>query len=295
MSTAAGAGTAMPLKRLIGIWPVAAVGLAMLLLWPLIAFLINLPAAREALAQGGCTSLYACASTLNSPILPAPLQFLDGAAQMLNPLWGRSSLLFNALYTGWETLFGLLLALFVSFFTGTLLAFSRPFERATLPWIVASQNVPIIALAPVLVVLLGRFGVQGLLPKALISGYIAFFALTVGVARGLASLDPLRLDLMRSYCASPWFVYWHVRLPVALPLIMTNLKVAAAGALVGAIVAELSTVTFSGLGAMLLARYYAGDIIGLWVVMAASGLLGIVLYALLSLLERVVTPWSPRR
>ncbi|APZ44602.1 ABC transporter permease [Acidihalobacter ferrooxydans] len=285
----------MPARRLVAAVPVAVVGLGALASWPALTVLANYSAAQAALAAGGCHGLYACASTLSDPILPAPGQFFRGAMNMLHPWWGTSSLLYNMLYTGWETLLGLLLALVVAFFTGTLLAFSKPFERATLPWIVASQNVPIIALAPVLVVLLGRFGVEGLLPKALISGYIAFFALTVGVARGLASLDPLRLDLMRSYCASPWFVYWHVRLPVALPMIMTNLKVAAAGALVGAIVAELSTVTFSGLGAMLLARYYAGDIVGLWVVMIASGVLGIALYALLSLLERVVTPWSPRR
>lgn len=281
------------LKRLHKLWPAGLTGLVALALWPLVAFLVNLPAARDALANGGdCASLYACATGLSDPILPTPWQFASGAAQMLQPFWSSASLPYNTLYTGGEALLGLLLALMVAFLTGTLLAFSKPFERSALPWIVASQNIPIIALAPVLIVLLGRFGVEGLLPKALISAYAAFFALTVGVARGLTSLDPLRLDLMRSYCASPWFVYLHVRLPVALPLIMTNLKVAAAGALVGAIVAEISTVTFSGLGAMLLARYYAGDTIGLWVVMVASGILGIFFYALLSALERLLMPWA---
>ena len=128
---------------------------------------------------------------------------------------------------------------------------SRAFERVTLPWLIASQTVPVIALAPMLAVVLGQYGVQGWLPKALIAAYIAFFPVAVGVAAGLRSPDPMQEDLLTTYRASGWQTFWTLRLPASVPFLFTSLKVAATAALIGSIVAEISTISFSGLGKML--------------------------------------------
>ncbi|MFC3605127.1 ABC transporter permease [Deinococcus soli (ex Cha et al. 2016)] len=127
-----------------------------------------------------------------------------------------------------------------------LLVASRAFERATLPWLVASQTVPVVAIAPMLAVLLGQYGVQGFLPKAIIAAYIAFFPVAVGMSRGLRSADQLHLDLMRTYHATPAQTYRLLRFPASLPHLFTALKVAVTSALVGSIVAEISTISFSG-------------------------------------------------
>ncbi len=188
---------------------------------------------------------------------------------------------------------GLLIASLLGVVLALALVVSRAFERTLMPWLVASQMVPVIALAPMLAVMLGQYGVQGWVPKAIIAAYIAFFPVCVGVARGLRSPDPLQLDLMRTYRAGGAAVFFKLRLPSALPFLFTSLKVAATAALIGSIVAEISTISFSGLGKMLAENSRASDTVALWVIMIWGAALGIALVALVGLLERVVTPWRP--
>lgn len=201
---------------------------------------------------------------------------------------------YNVGVTAGETLLGLLLATVTGIGLALLLVASRAFERATLPWLVASQTVPVVAIAPMLAVLLGQYGVQGFLPKAIIAAYIAFFPVAVGMSRGLRSADPLHLDLMRTYHASPAQTYRLLRFPASLPHLFTALKVAVTSALVGSIVAEISTISFSGLGKMLAENSRASDTVALWVIMAYGALLGVTLVALVNALERWVTPWTRR-
>ena len=276
--------------------PMLVVAAAVLLLyWP-IMLLANRGVAQRALDSGaelGCKTALACATQLRNPVIPAPAQFLEGFKSLTIPPFAPTSAPYNFLVTGGETLLGLALASLLGLILATLLVRSRSFERATLPWLVASQTVPIVAIAPMLAVLLGQYGVQGFLPKAIIAAYIAFFPVAVGMAQGLRSPDQLQLDLMRTYRASPTQTFAMLRVPASIPYLFTSLKVAATAALVGSIVAEISTISFSGLGKMLAENSRASDTVALWVIMVYGAVLGISLVALIGALEKVVTRWRP--
>jgi NitT/TauT family transport system permease protein len=274
--------------------PMLVVALVVLALyWP-IMYLANIPAAQRALDTGAalpCKTAFECATQLRSPVLPSPQQLWNGFANLMFPLNSPNAIPINAAVTALETLVGLLLAALVGFFFAIGMVVSRAFERALLPWIVASQTVPIIAIAPMLVVLLGQYGVQGWLPKAIIAAYIAFFPITIGVAKGLQSPDPLALDLMKTYNANNWQTYLKLRFPASVPYLFTAFKVAMTAALIGAIVAEISTISFYGIGKMLAENSRASDVVAMWVIMLSSAVLGILLVALVNGLERLLTPW----
>uniref|UniRef100_A0A7C3HV33 ABC transporter permease n=2 Tax=Meiothermus ruber TaxID=277 RepID=A0A7C3HV33_MEIRU len=274
--------------------PMLVVALMVLALyWPLM-YLANIPVAQRALDTGAalpCQTAFECATQLRSPVLPSPQQLWNGFGNLMFPLNSPNAIPINAAVTAFETVVGLLLAAAVGFFFAIGMVVSRAFERALLPWIVASQTVPIIAIAPMLVVLLGQYGVQGWLPKAIIAAYIAFFPITIGVAKGLKSPDPMALDLMKTYNASHWQTYLKLRFPASVPYLFTAFKVAMTAALIGAIVAEISTISFQGIGKMLAENSRASDVVAMWVIMLSSAVLGILLVALVNWLERLLTPW----
>ncbi|WP_233498260.1 ABC transporter permease [Meiothermus sp. QL-1] len=278
--------------------PMLVVALAVLALyWP-IMYLANIPAAQRALDTGAalpCKTAFECATQLRSPVLPSPQQLWNGFLNLMFPLNSPNAIPLNAAVTALETLVGLFLAALVGLFFAIGIVASPAFERSLLPWIVASQTVPIIAIAPMLVVVLGQYGVQGWVPKAIIAAYIAFFPITIGMAKGLKSPDPLALDLMKTYHASPWQTYLKLRFPASLPYLFTAFKVATTAALIGAIVAEISTISFQGIGKMLAENSRASDVVGMWVIMLASAALGILLVALVGGLERLLTPWRQPR
>ncbi|CAM3226869.1 ABC transporter permease [Deinococcus saxicola] len=267
--------------------------IALALYWPLMLW-VNAGAAQRSLDNGaelGCTTAIACATQLRNPVLPAPAQLGSSLRTMSLPPMAPTSVPYNTLVTAGETIVGLLIASVLGIGLAVALVGSRAFERVTLPWLIASQTVPVIALAPMLAVVLGQYGVQGWLPKALIAAYIAFFPVAVGVAAGLRSPDPMQEDLLTTYRASGWQTFWTLRLPASLPFLFTSLKVAATAALIGSIVAEISTISFSGLGKMLAENSRASDTLALWVIMLYGAGLGIALVGVLGLLERLVTPW----
>ena len=140
-----------------------------------------------------------------------------------------------------------------------------------MPWIVASQTVPTLAIAPIIIVVLGSVGITGLLPKSLISAYLCFFPVAIGMVKGLQSPDTMQLDLMCTYSASRTEVFWKLRLPAAVPFAFASLKVAIAIALVGAIVGELPTGAQAGLGARLLAGSYYGQTLQIGAALFAAG------------------------
>ncbi|MER3482629.1 MAG: ABC transporter permease [Meiothermus sp.] len=268
------------------------------LYFPLV-ILANYGTAQRALERGAaldCKTAIACSTRLRSPVLPSPQQLWTGFRSLSLPLTAPTSILPNAWATAGNTLLGLLLATVVGFFFAIGIVASRAFERSLLPWVVASQTVPIIALAPMLVVVLGQYGVQGALPKAIIAAFVAFFPIAIGVAKGLRSPDPLALDLMKTYNATDRQTYLKLRFPASVPYLFTAFKVAITAALIGAIVAEISTIGFQqGLGRMLFENSRASDVVSIWVIMISSALLGILLVALVGWVERLVTPWRRAR
>lgn len=275
--------------------PMLVVALVIALLYYPLMLMANIPAAQRALDTGAvlpCKTAMECATQLRSPVLPSPQQLWNGFRNLMFPLNSPNAIPLNAAVTALETLVGLLLAAVVGFFFAIGIVASRAFERSLLPWIVASQTVPVIAIAPMLVVLLGQYGVQGWIPKAIIAAYIAFFPIAIGGAKGLKSPDPLSLDLMKTYNANNWQTYLMLRFPASIPYLFTAFKVAMTAALIGAIVAEISTISFQGIGKMLAENSRASDVVAMWVIMLSSAVLGILLVALVNWTERLVTPWQ---
>jgi NitT/TauT family transport system permease protein len=257
--------------------------------------LANYPAAARALARGAvldCKTALECSFDMRSPVIPAPAQLLKGFSSLYFPPTSETSVPYNAFFTGLETLSGLALASIVGLGLAVLLVASRAFERALLPWLVASQTVPIIAIAPMLAVLLGQYGVEGWIPKAIIAAYIAFFPIAIGVSKGLRSPDPIQVDLMKTYNAGSLQTFSKLRFPSSIPYLFTAFKVSVTAALIGAIISESATISGAGLGKMLSENSRASDAVGLWLVMIGSAILGILLVSIVGWLERVVTPWQ---
>jgi len=164
---------------------------------------------------------------------------------------------------------------------------SRAMDMSVMPWAIVSQTIPIIAIAPMIIVVLYSIGVQGMLPKAIISAYLSFFPVVVGMVKGLRSPDAMQLDLLRTYSANKSQSFWKLRLPASVPYLFASLKIGVAASLVGAIVGELPTGAVRGLGARLLAGSYYGQTIQIWSALFAAAILAAGLVALIGLLERV--------
>lgn len=196
----------------------------------------------------------------------------------------------NAAVTFGEALLGFLLGGLLGCALATLFAASRLLERGLLPFVVGSQTVPILAIAPMVVVGLGRLGAPDLLSKALVAAYLTFFPVTIGMLRGLRSVPPDALALMRSYAAGPSQTFWKLRLPAALPYLFTSLKVAATASVIGAIVAELPAGSKSGIAVMIInaAQYYNSRPPVLYVAVISAGLVGLCFYGMVALAERLV-------
>ena len=202
-------------------------------------------------------------------------------------------ILADAAFVTWREAFtGFVAGSVLGFALGTVFAHSRLLERALLPYAVASQTVPILALAPMIVTALGA----GWVPVAVISAYLTFFPVAVNTLRGLLSPEPMSLELMRSYAASPWSVLWKLRLPAALPYIFTALKVSATGSVVGAIVGELPSSRSDGLAAAILraSGNYAAEPEKLWATIIMASLVGILFFAAVTLVEQWVMRRRPK-
>ena len=165
---------------------------------------------------------------------------------------------------------------------------NRTLEKSLMPWVISSQTIPILAIAPMIIVVLGAIGLKGLVPKAIISTYLCFFPITIGMVKGLRSPGVLEMDLMRTYNASRWQTFWMLRWPSSVPLLFTSLKVAIAISLVGAIVGELPTGAQAGLGARLLAGSYYGQTIQIWSALVTAAILAGLLVFLIGVIERLV-------
>jgi NitT/TauT family transport system permease protein len=138
------------------------------------------------------------------------------------------------------------------------------------------------------IVVLGSIGIRGLLPKSIISAYLCFFPVTIGMVKGLTSLDPIQRDLMRTWSASPTQVFWKLRWPSSMPFLFASLKVAMAISLVGAIVGELPTGAQAGLGARLLAGSYYGQTVQIWAALLAAALIAAIMVAGIGRIDRML-------
>ena len=150
-----------------------------------------------------------------------------------------------------------------------------------MPWVIFSQMVPILAIAPIVIVVFGAIGIRGLFPKSIISAYLCFFPVTIGMVKGLTSPDAIQLDLMRTWSANKLQVFWKLRWPSSIPFLFTSLKVSVTISLVGAIVAELPTGAQAGIGARLLTGSYYGQTVQIWAALFAAAIMATVLIAII--------------
>ncbi|MGH2444367.1 MAG: ABC transporter permease, partial [Chloroflexota bacterium] len=234
------------------------------------------------------SKLYKALST-GQPEMPTPIQTAgDFFARIQQGSNARGSgLETDLLWTGKAALLGFLVGTGIGVFLALLFMMSRIVARSLMPYVIASQTIPIVALVPAIVVTLGL----GLRSEVLISAYLAFFAITVSTFKGLQSVQPLAFELMRSYAASPRQVFLKLRLPAALPFLFTGLKIGVTASLVGAIIAELPSGSPHGLGqAFLNASQYSLNI-QLWSTMLAAALLGLVLYGAVVVAEHLIVRW----
>ncbi|WP_366555780.1 ABC transporter permease [Aquibaculum sediminis] len=274
--------------------PVLVVALAMVALWYAGAVWLNSPWQYDVFQRQDVewTTTDLVRETLNQdrPVLPAPHQVLAEMRKTILEVAPDSRR--SLVYHSWVTLSSTLLGFVTGSLLGILLAvgivYVKALEKSLMPWVIASQTIPILAIAPMVVVVLGSIGLRGLIPKAIISTYLSFFPVTIGMVKGLRSPDPLQLDLMRTYSASRWQTFWKLRWPSSVPFLFTSLKVGIAISLVGAIVGELPTGAQAGLGARLLAGSYYGQTVQIWSALFTAAFIAALLVALVSLVERLV-------
>ena len=197
----------------------------------------------------------------------------------------------SAVFTAKEAMTGFLIGGVVGFALAVGLVHSRLAQRALLPYIVASQTIPILAVAPMVVVWL-KAGWQSV---AVIAAYLTFFPVTINTLRGLQSADPAAHELLRSYAATPWQVLWRLRVPASLPYVFTALKVSATASVVGAIIGELPSSIQNGLGGAILNfnQYYSLVPQNLWATNLIAAALGIAFFLLVVLAEKLVVRRAP--
>jgi NitT/TauT family transport system permease protein len=274
--------------------PVVVIVAALIVVWYIAAILMNLSLVRDAFEREETAytvgDLISGTMSAERPLLPAPHQLL---AAFMDSVFGYPptaprSLVFHSMVTLSATLLGFVLGTILGIGLALMIVHSRVLEKSLLPWIICSQMVPILALAPIFIVVLGAIGLQGLLPKSIISAYLCFFPITIGMVKGFTSPDVMQLELMRTWSATPRQVLWKLRWPAAVPYLFASLKVAITISLIGAIVAELPTGAEAGIGARLLAGSYYGQTIQLWSALLASAVMASGLIGLVGLVERGV-------
>lgn len=239
---------------------------------------------------------------LERPRLPTPQQVgtelwkTTGALAERGRLFSKRSLVYHGWITLRSTLWGFLLGTTIGILGAVAIVYSRVAELSLMPWAIISQTIPIVALAPMIIVLSSQMGIEGRgLPKAVISAYLCFFPVLVGMVKGLRAPELSQLDLLRTYSASAGQVFWKLRLPASLPYLFTSLKIGIAAALVGTIVGELPTGAISGLGARILIGDQFGNPMAIWAALFAAAILAGVLVTVLDLLQRIVLRQSGAR
>jgi NitT/TauT family transport system permease protein len=270
--------------------PVFTVCLVLLVVWYIACIPLNAVVADAKIkaAGGGLFAVLNESWNHARPVIPAPHQIiveLWNTVFMIAP-WKVKSLLYHCWVTLSSTLLGFVLGVLLGILLAILIVHSKLLSKALMPWIIASQTIPILAIAPMIIVVLGSMGLTGLLPKSLISMYLCFFPVTIGMVKGLTSPDVIHRDLMQTYNASRSEILWKLRLPASVPYLFTSLKIAIAIALTGAIVGELPTGAVSGIGARLLVGSYNGLTLMIWSALVAASVMAALLVWLVGYAER---------
>jgi len=275
--------------------PILTVLLAIVVVWYAGAIGMNAPWQNTLNTRAGLTDVPFTDFALQTwaqdrPVLPAPHQVAGEIwnATVALELTSKRSLAYHGWITLSSTLLGFVLGTVLGVVLAVFIVHNEAANRSLMPWIIASQTIPILAIAPMVVVGLGSVGVTGTVPRALISMYLSFFPVVVGMVKGLRSPESIQLDLMHTYDASPWQTFWKLRWPAAMPILFASMKVGIAISLVGAVVSELSNAAGGGLGVRLLTGSYNGQTTQIWAALFIAAALAAILVMLVGVAERMV-------
>ncbi len=273
--------------------PILTVLLVILAGWYLACIPLNAAWTRDQAARAGVevsfAQVIAASYDQERPVLPAPHQVARELwnTTVMKAVTSKKSLVYHA----WITLSATLLGFAIGSGAGILLAIgivhNKAMDLSVMPWAIASQTIPILAIAPMVIVVLNSVGISGLLPKAIISAYLCFFPVVVGLVKGMRSPDAMQLDQMKTWNASAPQTLWKLRFPASLPYLFTSLKVGIAASLVGAIVGELPTGAVAGLGARLLSGSYYGQTVQIWSALFGAAIVAAALVGGIGLIQRV--------
>jgi NitT/TauT family transport system permease protein len=228
--------------------------------------------------------------SMERPVLPSPHQV---AKELKRTIWdqkitSKRSLVYHTKVTLSSAMLGFAMGTFLGIVLSVGIVYVSALDRTLMPWIIASQTIPILAIAPMIIVVLGSIGIIGLFPKAIISTYLCFFPVVVGMVKGLRSPDKILLDLMNSYSASKVQVFWKLRMPASIPYLFASLKIAIALSIVGAIVAELPAGAQAGLGARLLSGSYYGQTSLIWAALLTASVVSATLVSVVGRMEQSI-------
>ena len=224
------------------------------------------------------------------PRLPAPHQVAEEfwSTTVEKKITSKRSLVFHGWLTLRSTLWGFALGTALGISLAIGIVYSRVMELSVMPWAVISQTIPIVALAPMIIILSSSVGIDGRgFPKAIISAYLCFFPVLVGMVKGLRAPDHMQLDLLKTYGASGAATFWKLRLPSSVPYLFTSLKIGIAAALVGTIVGELPTGAIRGLGARILIGDQFGNPLMIWSALFAAAILAGALVTIFGVLQKL--------
>ncbi|MDR7219977.1 ABC transporter permease [Aminobacter aminovorans] len=274
--------------------PVITILAVIVVAWYAFAVFMNAPFQRDLDRRAGetPTTMEFIGKTLSQPkpTMPAPHQVAQNFFE--NTFLRKVTSARSLVYHSWVTLSSTLLGFTFGTALGILIAVGIvhviALDRSLMPWIIASQTIPILAVAPMIIVVLAAIGITGLIPKALISTYLSFFPVAVGMVKGLRSPDLMHLDLMHTYNASASQTFWKLRVPASVPFLFASMKVAVAASLVGAIVGELPTGAVAGIGAKLLAGSYYSQTIDMWAALVAGSVVAAMLVVLVGIAGKIV-------
>lgn len=275
--------------------PVLTVTVIILIAWYIASILMNAPFQRDQDKRSGVTStlgeLVMKTMSQPKPTMPAPHQVAENLYKNIFTVkpWSARSLVYHAWVTLSSTLLGFAMGTVLGIVIAVGIVHIPALERSFLPWIIASQTIPILAVAPMIVVVLAAVGITGLLPKALISTYLSFFPVAVGMVKGLRSPEVMHLDLVHTYHATKSQIFWKLRVPASVPFFFTSIKVAVAASLVGAIVGELPTGAVAGIGSKLLAGSYYSQTIDVWAALIAGSVVAVILVTIVDIISRIVS------
>jgi NitT/TauT family transport system permease protein len=273
--------------------PVLTITLIIIVVWYIAAIFMNAPFQRDQDQRMGVTStaieLIEKTWSQPKPTMPAPHQVAENLYKNIFTVkpWSARSLVYHSWVTLSSTLLGFAMGTALGILIAVGIVHVPALERSFLPWIIASQTIPILAVAPMIIVVLAAVGITGIFPKALISTYLSFFPVAVGMVKGLRSPEILHLDLMRTYNAAQWQTFWKLRVPASVPFFFTSIKVAVAASLVGAIVGELPTGAVAGIGSKLLAGSYYSQTIDVWAALIAGSIVAVILVTVVDIVAKL--------